>query len=384
MPQHQAQTRMSEVSELDNLMADLVPTKKPNAAGRPNHRPSVTADLGSDLDDVINNLQTDYGMVEAQPTRNPTHKTSIYASNTPGYNNNAGNNPHAAYNPNNNPNNNPHAVYNPNPNNNPHAVYNPNAQSGYNQNTYNPPAGNYNPNANYNPNPAGRTNTNQAKPGPPRGGPSTRDLTALMDDLNSTSPVDNYSNQQVARKPQEKLAKGVCAGCRKYISSTQKIQAMGREYHPEHFQCSTCNKVIGNGNFFEKEGQPQCETCYQSVFCSKCALCNQPITSHCVTALSQSWHPQCFVCAKCHAPFNNTSYYEKMGKPYCSACINDLSAQRCRSCSQPIRGSVINALGTAWHPEHFVCQSCHQPFPGGAFYEVNGLPYCEVHYQSIR
>jgi paxillin len=345
-------------------------------------------------------------MVEAPVLRN-TQKTSTY--NNPGYppNNNPqsgyppNNNPHAGYPPNNNPhagyppNNNPHSGYPPNnnphagfpPNNNPHAVYNPpnNPHAVYNPNTHQSSQNTYNNPNNYNPNPAGRTNTNQAKPGPPRGGPSTRDLTALMDDLNSTGPVDNFSNPQpAARKPPEKLAKGVCAGCRKYISSTQKIQAMGREYHPEHFQCSTCSKVIGNGNFFEKEGQPQCETCYQSVFCSKCANCSQPITSHCVTALSQSWHPQCFVCAKCQAPFNNTSFFEKFGKPYCSACIYDLHAQRCRSCNQPIRGSVINALGTAWHPEHFVCQSCHQPFPGGAFYEVNGLPYCEFHYQSIR
>jgi len=302
---------------------------------------------------------------------NPHNFYAVYNPSNPPYNSNAQNNP-------NNPNN-PHAVYNPNNNNNPHAVYNPNnnPQSGFNQNTYN------NPNTNYNPNQGARPNPQQNKLA--KGGPSTRDLTALMDDLNS--PVDNFSAnpQPAARKaPEPKLAKGVCAGCRKYISSTQKIQAMGREYHPEHFQCSTCNKVIGNGNFFEKEGQPQCESCYQSVFCSKCANCSHPITSHCVTALAQSWHPECFVCAKCHAPFNNTSFFEKFGKPYCSACIYELHAQKCRSCNQPIRGSVINALGGSWHPEHFSCQSCHQPFPGGVFFEVNGLPYCEQHYQLIR
>jgi hypothetical protein len=134
MPQQQNQPRMSDVSELDNLMADLAPPTGKKNAGRPNHRPSVSADLGNDLDDVINNLQSDYGMVEAAPPR--AQKTSTFQSN-------------------NHPNNNPHAVYNP-PNNNPHGGYN-NNQSGYNQNTYN------NPN-NYNQNPASRTNTNQPKP----------------------------------------------------------------------------------------------------------------------------------------------------------------------------------------------------------------------------
>jgi len=309
-------------------MADLSPNVNPMAkrtnthtfsqqpSGR-NVRETLTPEMNNDLDDMINNLQTGYGMVEA-----------------------------------------------------------PAGRSGYNNNVT--PAGNNNVQQN----PAARTVTNQNKP-VVRVGPSTRDLSALMEDLNS--PVDNFSNQQqVTRKPPEpKLANGMCAGCRKYISSTQKIQAMGREYHPEHFQCSTCSKVIGNGNFFEKEGQPQCQACFQAVFCSKCAGCGQPITTHCVTALGQSWHPECFVCGKCRAPFNNASFFEKMGKPFCSVCIYDLHAQKCRSCNQPIRGSVINALGAAWHPEHFNCQSCHQPFPGGAFYEVNGLPYCDIHYSQL-
>jgi paxillin len=311
------------------------------------------------LDDLISNFQSGYGMVEHQPAapaapNNRAQKTSSYVPNNPN------NNPHAVYNPTAN---NPHAVYNPNKNN-PQAVYNPTAS----------------------PNSAGRTNTNQLNKPPNRAQQTaSRDLSALMDDL---SGPDNFTpNPQPAmRKPvveQPKLGKGVCAGCRKYINTTQKIQAMGREYHPEHFQCSTCNKVIGNGNFYEKEGQPQCDGCYQMVFCSKCAGCGQPITTHCVTALSQSWHPDCFVCMKCRTPFNNASYYEKNGKPYCSSCAYDFHAAKCRACNQAIRGNVINALGT-WHPEHFVCQSCHQPFHGGAFYEVDGLPYCETHYQAIH
>jgi hypothetical protein len=32
-------------------------------------------------------------------------------------------------------------------------------------------------------------------------------------------------------------------------------------------------------------------------------------------------------------------------------------------------GKVVNALGKTWHPEHFVCCTCSQPFPGGKFVE---------------
>jgi len=232
--------------------------------------------------------------------------------------------------------------------------------------------------------PGRNTNQQQARP-PVRGGPSTRDLNDIMEGLNDTVPKKPIGQPAVtpARKPEQKLPRGMCAGCRKTIGGTQKVQAMGKEYHPEHFQCSTCAKVIGNANFYEKEGQPQCNSCFQSVFCQKCAQCQRPIATQALTALGQSWHPDCFVCTTCNNPFNNASFFERNNKPYCSVCIHDTFSQKCRSCNQPIRGNSITALGHSWHPDHFNCQACHRAFANNAFYEVNGLPYCDAHYNQI-
>jgi len=155
---------------------------------------------------------------------------------------------------------------------------------------------------------------------------TTADLEAIMDKLDTPSSFDMVSTQAQVGTPQRrqepKPPKGVCAGCRKWIAGSSKIQAMGKEYHPEHFQCSTCNCVIGGSNFFEREGQPQCESCYESVFCSKCANCGIPIKSQLVTALGQSWHPNCFVCSSCRAPFPTGAFYERQGRPFCASCIN--------------------------------------------------------------
>jgi hypothetical protein len=172
-------------------------------------------------------------------------------------------------------------------------------------------------------------------------------------------------------------SRGTCGHCRMPIYE-ECIQAMGRTYHPEHFVCGSCQNPIGTGSFFELEGLPHCERCYQLQFCPRCAHCNQPIMDRCVTAMNKKWHVQCFVCTQCTQPFDGT-FLERDGRPYCERCFYSVFAPRCRACNQPVMGDCINALGSQWHPEHFTCQFCHKAFTG-TFFEYEGLPYCEVHY----
>jgi len=152
----------------------------------------------------------------------------------------------------------------------------------------------------------------------------------------------------------------------------------------DHFQCSSCDCVIGTNNFFERDGQPQCETCNTNLFAPTCDKCGFTVDNQVVNAMNQYWHIDCFVCHRCTYPFLNGAFYEKDGKPYCGICFN-LESQLgiCRSCKQVIRGRQIMALGSPWHPEHFTCQYCNLTFPDGLFYEYAGLPYCKLHYLII-
>jgi hypothetical protein len=36
----------------------------------------------------------------------------------------------------------------------------------------------------------------------------------------------------------------------------------------------------------------------------------------------------------------------------------------CDVCNEPIVGRLVNAAGKTYHPDHFVCEYCSQPFPG--------------------
>lgn len=47
----------------------------------------------------------------------------------------------------------------------------------------------------------------------------------------------------------------------------------------------------------------------------------------------------------------------------------------CKGCGQPIWGNYLNALGTTWHPEHFICAGCSKPIESANFQVHQGSPY---------
>lgn len=177
--------------------------------------------------------------------------------------------------------------------------------------------------------------------------------------------------------------KGECGACNKPIIG-QVCTALGRTWHPEHFTCVTCEVPLGATNFFERDGRPFCERDYHEQFAPRCAYCSGPILDSCVTALDQTWHPEHFVCASCGQPFGETGFHERDGKPFCREDYYAMFAPRCGGCGEPIMDSYISALSAHWHAECFVCSECHQAFPGGSFFEHDGRPYCEMHYHARR
>ncbi|XP_028302068.1 paxillin a isoform X2 [Gouania willdenowi] len=179
------------------------------------------------------------------------------------------------------------------------------------------------------------------------------------------------------------VAKGVCGACKKPIAG-QVVTAMGRTWHPEHFVCTHCQEEIGSRNFFEREGQPYCETDYHSLFSPRCHYCNGPILDKVVTALDKTWHPEHFFCAQCGAFFGPEGFHEKDGKAYCRKDYFDIFAPKCGGCARAILENYISALNSLWHPECFVCRECFTPFINGSFFDHEGQPYCEAHYHERR
>ena len=86
------------------------------------------------------------------------------------------------------------------------------------------------------------------------------------------------------RQGVDTAAKGHCQACHKPIVG-QVLTALGKTWHPEHFTCVNCGTELGSKNFFERDGEPYCETDYHNLFSPRCAYCNASILDVSITCL---------------------------------------------------------------------------------------------------
>ena len=84
-----------------------------------------------------------------------------------------------------------------------------------------------------------------------------------------------------------------------------------------------------------------------------CTYCHQPIQGSVVTALGSTWHPEHFVCGACGLPIYQQSFNEQNGKPYHSTCFREQIAPRCAYCGKPLIGEfLVDQWGTKFCKEH--------------------------------
>lgn len=200
---------------------------------------------------------------------------------------------------------------------------------------------------------------------------------------NDLDSVLGQLNKDLSKQGIHAASKGMCAACNKPVMG-EVTTALGRVWHPEHFVCAVCDVEIGTNTFFERDGKPYCEEDYHALFSPSCAHCNHPVLGQCITALNKTWHPEHFFCAMCGNSFGDDGFHEFEGKPYCRKDYYNMFAPKCGGCNKPILSNYISALNQQWHPECFVCRECLAPFTNGSFFELDGKPYCEMHYHSIR
>ncbi|XP_070623304.1 transforming growth factor beta-1-induced transcript 1 protein isoform X2 [Erythrolamprus reginae] len=114
-----------------------------------------------------------------------------------------------------------------------------------------------------------------------------------------------------------------------------------------------------------------------------CASCQKPIAGQVVTALGSTWHPEHFVCTYCQKEMGGSNFFEKDGAPYCERDYFQLFSPRCGFCNEPILDKMVTALDKNWHPEHFCCVKCRRPFGEEGFHEKDGKQYCRQDFYEL-
>src|ERR1051326_7823938 len=118
-----------------------------------------------------------------------------------------------------------------------------------------------------------------------------------------------------------------------------------------------------------------------------CKQCGKPVVGAYVNALGAVWHPEHFVCAACHLPFDSASYYVHENKPYHQACYMGRAAPRCAVCGKPLMGGYVESGGKRYHEECFSntvaprCAVCGKPLIGH-YIEAEGKSYHEECYRE--
>ncbi|XP_069731060.1 filamin-binding LIM protein 1 [Phaenicophaeus curvirostris] len=168
--------------------------------------------------------------------------------------------------------------------------------------------------------------------------------------------------------PERDGSRDICAFCHKALGPREPtVEAMRKQYHADCFTCRTCQRLLAGQRYYQRDGRPMCDTCYQATL-EKCAKCRGLITERIVRALGKVYHPSCFSCAACGRAIGTESFaVDEREEVYCVADFYRKYAVVCSACEHPIIPHddkdtyKIECLGRTFHESCYRCESCGTP-----------------------
>ncbi|XP_051882364.1 LIM and senescent cell antigen-like-containing domain protein 1 isoform X1 [Pristis pectinata] len=178
------------------------------------------------------------------------------------------------------------------------------------------------------------------------------------------------------------LGKYICQKCHAIIDE-QPLIFKNDPYHPDHFNCVNCGKEL-TAEARELKGELYCLPCHDKMGVPICGACRRPIEGRVVNAMGKQWHVEHFVCAKCEKPFLGHRHYERKGLAYCETHYNQLFGDVCYHCNRVIEGDVVSALNKAWCVNCFACSTCNTKLTlKNKFVEFDMKPVCKKCYEKF-
>ncbi|CAG9824975.1 unnamed protein product [Phaedon cochleariae] len=175
----------------------------------------------------------------------------------------------------------------------------------------------------------------------------------------------------------------VCCKCDSEIPRGPFITALGKIWCPNHFICATpsCKRPLQDMGFVEERGQLYCEYCFEQYLAPPCSKCNGKIKGDCLKAIGKNFHPECFNCTYCGKLFGNSPFFLEDGMPYCENDWNELFTTKCFACGFPVEAGDrwVEALNNNYHSQCFNCTMCKKNLEGQSFFAKGGRPFCKNH-----
>ncbi|XP_068935008.1 filamin-binding LIM protein 1 isoform X2 [Petaurus breviceps papuanus] len=101
-------------------------------------------------------------------------------------------------------------------------------------------------------------------PPPPQALPEPHQLKLRPNHLKGVEEELPPPPEEPDRVPGREESTDICAFCHKVVSPQElAVEAMKRQYHAQCFTCRACHRQLAGQCFYQKDGRPLCESCYQ-------------------------------------------------------------------------------------------------------------------------
>lgn len=205
----------------------------------------------------------------------------------------------------------------------------------------------------------------------------------LPDNLTFANKTHNDALTNAEDVANSKTDAPVCCQCNIEIARGPFITALGKIWCPEHFTCATpsCRRPLQDLGFVEEQGQLYCEYCFEQYLAPPCSKCSAKIKGDCLKAIGKNFHPECFNCVYCGKLFGNSPFFLEDGNPYCETDWNELFTTKCFACGFPVEAGDrwVEALNNNYHSQCFNCTMCKKNLEGQSFFAKGGRPFCKNH-----
>ncbi|KAG9336149.1 hypothetical protein JZ751_002496 [Albula glossodonta] len=148
----------------------------------------------------------------------------------------------------------------------------------------------------------------------------------------------------------------------------------------ERFDCHYCKDTLLGKKYILKEDTQYCTRCYENLFANCCEHCSQPIgcNSKDLSYKDRHWHEDCFQCAQCSRSLVEKPFAAKDDQLLCTDCYSNEYSSKCATCKKTIMPGArkMEYKGNSWHETCFMCHRCQQPIGTKSFIPKDSSYFC--------
>lgn len=177
---------------------------------------------------------------------------------------------------------------------------------------------------------------------------------------------------------------GKCSVCNGTLDGGEKeliVPELNVRVHVSCLSCNSCGRVLAKGQQVILGNSMLCRRCFVAVRDRVCTVCTDVVVGDCVKAHGKYYHPEHFKCHTCEKMLGVNAHVAHHGKVFCYE-HGSIFTSRCKFCKSPLYEcdpdvSIVTFLGANYHVGCLVCRVCGLRLDPNDAIEFHRRPHCE-------